>query len=135
MNVLYHLIDRIKSRLSGWKSCNLFLGDHLILLSFFVSFSFFKTPSDIISSQGYLYYHLVHFGRLSGFLKQTRLALNIIWRFVMWVIWSSIIVFVNFPGYDFSNQVVFFFFFLICVQLSNATNIVVQREREYISQL
>lgn len=32
MNLLFHLIDRIKSRLSGWKSCNLSSSDLLILL-------------------------------------------------------------------------------------------------------
>jgi len=50
------LIDRIKSRLSGWKSKNLSLGGRLVLLKFVLSslpvyfLSFFKAPAGIISS-------------------------------------------------------------------------------------
>ena len=50
------LIDRIKSRLSGWKSKNLSFGGRLVLLKFVLSslpiyfLSFFKAPSGIISS-------------------------------------------------------------------------------------
>ena len=50
------LIDRIKSRLSGWKSRNLSLGGRLVLLKSVLSslpvyfLSFFKAPAGIISS-------------------------------------------------------------------------------------
>jgi len=50
------LIDRIKSRLSGWKSGNLLLGGRLVLLKSVLSslpayfLSFFKAPACIISS-------------------------------------------------------------------------------------
>jgi len=50
------LIDRLKSRLSGWKSKNLSLGGRLVLLKFVLSslpvyfLSFFKAPAGIISS-------------------------------------------------------------------------------------
>ena len=50
------LMDRIKSRLSGWKSRNLSLGGRLVLLKSVLSslplyfLSFFKAPADIISS-------------------------------------------------------------------------------------
>jgi len=50
------LIDRIKSRLSGWKSKNLSLGGRLVLLKSVLSsllvyfLSFFKAPACIISS-------------------------------------------------------------------------------------
>jgi len=50
------LIDRIKSRLSGWNSKNLYLGGRLVLLKYVLSSlpvyfpSFFKAPAGIISS-------------------------------------------------------------------------------------
>ena len=50
------LIDRFKSRLSGWKTKNLSLGGRLVLLKFVLSslpvyfLSFFKAPAGIISS-------------------------------------------------------------------------------------
>ena len=50
------IIDRIKSRLSDWKSKNLSYGCHLILLKFVMSslpvyaLSFFRAPASIISS-------------------------------------------------------------------------------------
>ncbi|KEH15928.1 potassium transporter-like protein, putative, partial [Medicago truncatula] len=50
------MIDRIKSRLSGWKSTNLSLGGRLVLLKSVLSsllvyfLSFFKAPACIISS-------------------------------------------------------------------------------------
>jgi len=50
------LIDRIKSRLLGWKSKNLSLGGRLVLLKSVLSslpiyfLSFFKAPVGIISS-------------------------------------------------------------------------------------
>jgi hypothetical protein len=52
----YLLVDRIKRRLSDWKSCNLSMGGRLILLKSVLSsipvyfLSFFKTPSGIIST-------------------------------------------------------------------------------------
>jgi len=50
------IIDRIKARLSGWKSKHLSLGGRLVLLMFVLSslpiyaLSFFKAPTGIISS-------------------------------------------------------------------------------------
>ena len=50
------LINRINSRLSGWKSRHLSLGGRLVLLKSVLSslpiyaFSFFKAPSGIVSS-------------------------------------------------------------------------------------
>ena len=50
------LINRINSRLSGWKSRHLSLGGRLVLLKFVLSslpvyaLSFFKVPSGIVSS-------------------------------------------------------------------------------------
>ena len=55
------LIDRIKSRLSGWKSKNLSLGGRLVLLKFVLSslpvyfLSFFKAPAGIISSIEFIF--------------------------------------------------------------------------------
>jgi hypothetical protein len=49
----YPLVDRIKRRLSGWKSCNLSIGGRLILLKFVMSFVpiyflfFIKVPRQI----------------------------------------------------------------------------------------
>jgi len=50
------LLDRIKSRLSGWKNRNLSLGGRFVLLKYVLSsipvyfLSFFKSPTCIISS-------------------------------------------------------------------------------------
>jgi hypothetical protein len=56
LNFWYPLIDRVRNRLSGFKSNNLSMGGHLILLKYVLStlpvyfLSFFKAPSGIISS-------------------------------------------------------------------------------------
>jgi hypothetical protein len=50
------IINRIRSRLSGWKSKHLSLGGRLVLLKYVLSslpvyaLSFFKAPSGIVSS-------------------------------------------------------------------------------------
>jgi len=74
------LIDRIKSRLSGWKSRNLTLGGHLVLIKSVMSslpvyfLSFFKAPACIISSIEYIF-NCFFFGgvvrRLEKFLELT----------------------------------------------------------------
>jgi len=55
------LLDRIKSRLTGWKSKNLSLGGRLVLLKSVLSslpvyfLSFFKAPASILSSIEYIF--------------------------------------------------------------------------------
>jgi len=71
------LIDRIKSRLSGWKSRNLSLGGCLVLLKSVLSslpvyfLSFFKAPAGIISSIEFIFNCFFFWGvvrRLGKFL-------------------------------------------------------------------
>jgi len=56
LNFWYPLIDQVRNRLSEWKSNNLSMGGHLILLKFAMSalpvyfISFFMAPSGFISS-------------------------------------------------------------------------------------
>ena len=59
--IIRKLVERIKRKLSGWKSCNLSMGGRLILLKSVLSFilvyflSFFKAPSGIISILGSIF--------------------------------------------------------------------------------
>jgi len=56
--------------------------DHLILVLFF------KLVRDVVT-HGTITYHLLHFGGLGGFPKHVRLATNIIWFSIAFVIWKE----------------------------------------------
>ena len=80
------MVNRIKSRLSGWKSRHLFFGGHLVLLKFVLTslsvyaISFFKAPSGIIASIESL---LIRFFFLGGCEDNRKIA---------WIDWGSICV-------------------------------------------
>ena len=62
LNFWKPLFERVNSRLSGWKSRNLFMGGRLVLLKYVLSslpvyfLSFFKAPASIITFLEFLFF-------------------------------------------------------------------------------
>jgi len=79
----YPLVERIKNRLSGWKSHNLSMGGRLILFRYVLSsipvyfLSFFKAPSGIISTLEYIF-NAFFLGGCEGIRKIT------------WIKWETV---------------------------------------------